>query len=76
MFENNTILADRCMDVLSDHVGTVEAEAFIYFVRSESFDYTKWQREHFDALTPEQIQKAVEEHGQKHPFEGKKTVVL
>ena len=76
MFENNTLLADRCMDVLRDHVGTVEAETFIYFVRSESFDYTKWQREHFDALTPEQIREAVKKHGIEYPFQGKKAVVL
>lgn len=76
MFENNTILADRCMDVLREHVGTVETETFIYYVRSQSFDYTKWQRDHYDAMTPDEIMNSVEEHSKNHPFKGEKAVVI
>lgn len=76
MLENNVLLADRCIDILRDQIGTVETEAFIYYIRSESFDYTKWQREHFDAMTPRQILQKVEEHGINAPFEGDKTVVI
>ena len=41
-------LVNRCMDILCDAVGVVEAEKFIHFIKTESFDYTKWQRKHYD----------------------------
>ncbi|MBP5366401.1 MAG: hypothetical protein J6Y82_10875 [Bacteroidales bacterium] len=41
-------LLDRGMSCLVKYLGVVEAEYFIAAVRRERFDYTKWQREHFD----------------------------
>ena len=38
MLENMSVTADRCMDVIREHVGTVELEAFIYYIRSQSFE--------------------------------------
>ena len=37
------VLADKCMRVLCEHVGVIEAEQFIYFIKTECFDYTEWQ---------------------------------
>ena len=76
MIENITITADKCMDAVREHVGTVELEAFIYYVRSNAFDYTKWQREHYDALSPEEIFAALEKHSTERPFNGKKAIVI
>ena len=76
MMNSMALTVNRCMDAVCEHVGTVELEAFIYFVRSSSFDYTKWQREHYDTMTPEEIFSQLEEHGAKHPFKGKKAVVI
>ena len=74
--ENNSILADRCMNILREHVGTVETEAFIYYIRSQSFDYTQWQKEHYDTMTPETIYQSLEEHSADHPFQGKKAIII
>ena len=76
MSEDNVALVSRCMDVLCNQVGIVEAERFIYLMRSEAFDYTVWQRERYDAMTPEQIEKALDRYSKEHPFHGKKAVVI
>ena len=76
MKDNMSVTAEKCMDAIREHVGTVELEQFIYYVRSQSFNYTKWQQEHYDDMTPEQIYSMLEEHSSKHPFKGKKAVVI
>ena len=43
-------LLSRGMNCLVEALGVVEAEYFIAAVQRERFDYTKWQREHFDDL--------------------------
>ena len=53
MTESDDALISKCMDVLCDQVGIVDAEKFIFIIRNETFDYTKWQREHYDPKTPE-----------------------
>ena len=76
MSEDNVALVSKCMGVLRDHVGIVEAERFIYLMRSEAFDYTRWQRKHYDAMTPEELEKAFDRYSEEHPFHGKKAVVI
>ena len=73
---DNVALVSKCMDVLCRQVGIVEAERFIYLVRSESFDYTKWQRSHFDAMSREEINEGLEAYSKEHPFRGKKAVII
>ena len=41
--------------------------------KQEAFDYTKWQREYFDAKTPEEISREAEEYEKAHPFTGNAT---
>ena len=43
-------LLSRGMECLVKGLGVVEAEYFIAAVQRERFDYTKWQREHFDGI--------------------------
>jgi hypothetical protein len=76
MLNNMPVTADRCMDAIREHVGTVELEAFIYYVRSQCFDYTKWQREHYDSLSPEALYSSLEEHSKERPFRGKKATII
>lgn len=76
MIENMAVTASRCMDAVRNHVGTVELETFIYFVRSQAFDYTEWQRGHYDAMTAEEIFAKVQEYSNHHSFKGKKAVVI
>ncbi|MBR1659159.1 MAG: hypothetical protein IJ705_02420 [Oscillospiraceae bacterium] len=76
MRENKTALAVRCMDVLCKHVGVLEAENFILYLRSEAFDYTKWQREYYNSMTPEMVRAGIVRNAEEHPFQGEKAVIL
>jgi len=44
-------LGVRCMNVLIEGVGPVEAERFISIVNREHFDYTEWQKNLFTGET-------------------------
>ena len=68
--------ASRCMDAIRERVGTVEFEMFIYYIRSQAFDYTAWQRERYDSKTPEELFASLEDLSASHQFEGKKAVVI
>ena len=44
-------LYSRGMQALHSMLGTVDTEEFISFVKSDQFDYTKWQRDYFSNKT-------------------------
>ena len=48
-------ILNRGMKCLVDNMGIVEAEHFISAVMRERFDYTKWQRDYFDQVSPTQL---------------------
>ena len=52
----------RGMEVLTENMGIVEAEEFIFLIKSESFDYTEWQRNYFDKMTLEDLQQSIKEY--------------
>ena len=54
-----------------EQMGIVEAEHFISAIIREKFDYTKWQREYFDAKTPEEISAEASHFEAAQPFAGK-----
>lgn len=76
MSENNIALVSRCMDILCDQVGIVDTERFIYIMRSEAFDYTKWQRDHYDNISPDELNAAVDRFSAEHEFEGSKANII
>lgn len=53
MSENE--LTAKCMDILVDQVGPVEAERFVYVLNRENFDYTEWQRNLFEGETVDSL---------------------
>ena len=53
MSENE--LMAKCMDILVDQVGPVEAERFVYVLNRENFDYTEWQRNLFEGETVDSL---------------------
>ena len=71
---DNIALVNHCMDVLCEAVGVVETEKFIHFIKTESFDYTKWQRRHYDAIPEEQLRADMQKYCSEHAFQGKKAV--
>ena len=73
---NTMEVIDKGMKCLSEQLGIIEAEQFISVIIRERFDYTKWQREHFDAINDEKIVKDALALDQVQPFEGFKALRL
>ena len=76
MSENNIALVSRCMDILCSQVGIVDAERFIYIMRSEAFDYTKWQRDYYDNISPDDLNAAVDRFSTENEFKGSKANII
>ena len=76
MSENNIALVSRCMDILCSQVGIVDTERFIYIMRSEEFDYTKWQRDHYDNISPDDLNAAVDRFSAENEFKGSKAKII
>jgi hypothetical protein len=51
-------------------LGIVEAERFVATVIREKFDYTRWQREYFDGMSPEKISQEAEKFERDEPYTG------
>ena len=70
--EINTVeILNRGMRCLTEQMGIVEAEHFISAIIREKFDYTKWQREYFDAKTPAEISAEASRFEAAQPFADK-----
>ena len=48
-------LSVKCMNVLVDAVGPVDAERFVSMVTNAGFDYTEWQRGLFEGETVDSL---------------------
>lgn len=59
-----TVLRDKGMRLLIDHLGNVEAERFIMLMNREPFDYTQWQQDMFTDMSVRELSSAaMEEYG-------------
>jgi len=73
-----TIIADveiktLGFNILSQHLGLVEAERFIALIQREKFDYTQWRQNLFTGLSGEEISRqAMLYHKQKPTQENTK----
>ena len=61
---------------MKNKTAVIEAEKLIHFIKTESFDYTKWQRKHYDAIPPEQLREEMKRFCAEHPFPGKNAARL
>ena len=55
MMESTSEIMNKGMKCLMEQMGIIEAERFISVIIRVKFDYTKWQRDYFDAKTPMEI---------------------
>ncbi|MDR1089568.1 MAG: hypothetical protein LBL79_00700 [Prevotella sp.] len=53
-----TVLRDKGMRLLINHLGNVEAERFITLMNREPFDYTQWQQDMFTGMSVKELSKA------------------
>lgn len=67
---STTEIMNKGMKCLTEQMGIIDAEIFISQIIREKFDYTKWQREYFDAKTPEEISNEACQFEELHPFTG------
>ena len=59
---------NKGMKCLMEQMGIIEAERFISVIIREKFDYTKWQRDYFDAKTPAEIREEASRLEKEHPW--------
>lgn len=45
------------LQVLTEHIGDIEAERFITLIQREPFDYTKWRQDMDENLSIEEISR-------------------
>ena len=70
MMASTAKILNKGMKCLMEQMGIIEAERFISVIIRERFDYTKWQRDYFDAKTPEEISEEASQFEKAHPFTG------
>lgn len=76
MNRSSVDVMNRGMQCLMEKLGIVEAEQFIYLVKAEQLDYTKWQREHFDNMSREEIETNMLNYAKRNPFTGDPKAVI
>ena len=70
MIANTAETLSRGMSILTEKMGVVEAETFIYLIKSEGFDYTKWQRDYFGKKSKEELDSEMDAYFAAHPYSG------
>ena len=64
----DTLIRHEGMDVLSKHLGLVEAERFVMLIQKEPFDYTEWRKRNlFVGLSVEEISDAADTYCRENP---------
>ena len=76
MIANTSETLSRGMEILSQKMGIVDAERFIFLVKTEGFDYTKWQREYFDGKTKEEMDAEMDAYFAEHPYSGNVSKII
>jgi hypothetical protein len=60
---SNALLLDRGMKALSNELGLVDAEKFVFLLLSQPFDYTEWRRNNlFAGMSIDEISNAAENY--------------
>ena len=65
---NTSDIMSEGMKCLVEKLGIVETEIFISKIIKEPFDYTVWQKEHFDDLTLEELNSDAVKYCKKNPL--------
>ena len=70
MISNTAETLSRGMEILTEQMGIVEAETFIFLIKSEGFDYTQWQRDYFDNKAKNELDEEMDVYFAAHPYSG------
>ena len=55
----------RGLDALTNSLGLVDAERFVFLLQRDRLDYTQWRQTLFPGLSGEEISRRAMEHTQK-----------
>jgi hypothetical protein len=61
----DTEIKMRGLDALTNSLGLVDAERFVFLLQRDRLDYTKWRQNLFTGLSGEEISHRAMEHVQK-----------
>ena len=65
---NNAVLLDKGIKCLTKNLGILEAEQFIYVIKSQPFDYSEWRKSNLCAgMTLDEISNAAELYCNENP---------
>ncbi len=64
---NTSVIMSDALNCLIDKLGIVETEIFISNLIKEPFDYTRWQSEHFNDISLEELNKQASQYCQNNP---------
>ena len=65
---NSAVLLDKGMRCLSNELGLVEAEQFVYLLLSEPFNYTEWRKDNlFKGMSVAEISRAADKYCRENP---------
>ena len=73
---DHVALRTKCFKVLQENVGEIETEWFIHDLQTQKQDYTAWQREHYDALSADEIREGIRRNAGEDPFVYEKAVEI
>jgi hypothetical protein len=65
---NSAVLLDKGMKCLTDELGLLEAEQFVYTLLSQPFDYTEWRKNNlFDDMSVAELSAAADRYCKENP---------
>ncbi len=76
MSTNTAEVLNRGMECLLGGMTIVEAERFLFLVKTEGFDYTKWQREYFGKRDRADMEKDMKAYFSEKPYQVDPAIVL
>ena len=76
MITNTAETLSKGMKILSEQMGIIEAERFLFLVKAEGFDYTTWQRDYFSTKSKEEIDAGIDAYFADNPYSGNPAKLL
>ena len=65
---NSAVLLDKGIRCLTNGLGLVEAEQFVYLLLSAPFNYTEWRKDNlFTGMSVEEISQAANKYCKENP---------
>ena len=69
MMNNSSVeIMNQGVSCLTEKLGVVDMELFVSTMMRERFDYTKWQRQNFEGIEPDDFHEAAIAYAKTHPF--------